>query len=82
MFMSSIELIDREILRLARATQRSAFIHTRRLSALYNVPEKSVRQELAKLAGENRIRLSGWQSREDFVANAPEGLAVRVDLVE
>jgi len=80
--MTSTELMSTEILRLTRATQRSAIIHTRRLSAFYNVSEKSVRQELAKLAGENRIRLAGWQSREEFVANAPENLAVRVDLVE
>jgi hypothetical protein len=81
MFMTPTELVDREILRLARAT-RSAFIHTRRLSTFYNIPEKSVRQELAKLAGENRIRLTNWQSREEFVASAPEDVAVRVDLVE
>lgn len=79
--MTPTELVDREILRLARTT-RSAFIHTRKLSAFYNVTEKSVRQELAKLAGENRIRLNCRQSREDFVANGPEGLSVRVDLVE
>ena len=80
--MTSTELMSREILRLTRATQRSAFINTRRLSAFYNVSEKSVRQELAKLAGENRIRLTGWQNRDDFVASAPENLAVRVDLLE
>lgn len=80
--MTSTELMSREILRLTSATQRSAFINTRRLSAFYNVSEKSVRQELAKLAGENRIRLTGWQNKEEFVASAPENLAVRVDLVE
>jgi hypothetical protein len=80
--MTSTELMSREILRLTRATQHSAFINTRRLSAFYNVSEKSVRQELAKLAGENRIRLTGWQNKEEFVANAPENLAVHVDLVE
>ena len=80
--MTPTELMSREILRLARATQCSAFIHTRRLSAFYNVSEKSVRQELAKLAGENRIRLTGWQNKEEFVASAPENLAVRVDLVD
>jgi DeoR/GlpR family transcriptional regulator of sugar metabolism len=71
-----------EILRLARATRDSAFISTQRLSAFYNVPEKSVRRELAKLADENRIRLAGGPSREEFIEKAPEGLAVRVDLVE
>jgi len=80
--MTSTELMRREILRLARATRHSAFISTRRLSAFYNVTEKCVRCEMAKLAEENRIRLSGWQSREDFIEKSPEGLAVRVDLVE
>jgi hypothetical protein len=72
----------REILRLAGATKHSAWIHPRRLSAFYNVPEKNVRQELAKLATENRIRLAKWQSNEEFLAKAPEGVAVKVDLVD
>jgi hypothetical protein len=72
----------REILRLARATRHSVFISTRRLSAFYNVPEKSVRRELAKLADENRIRLAGGENREEFFEKSPEGMAVRVDLVE
>jgi hypothetical protein len=81
-FMTSTELMRREILRLARATRHSAFISTRRLSAFYNVSEKCVLCEMAKLAEENRIRVAGWRNREDFVENSPEGLAVRVDLVE
>jgi hypothetical protein len=81
-FMTPTELIRREILRLARATRHSAFISTGRLSAFYNVPEKSVRRELANLADENRIRLTGGQSREEFIEKSPEGMAVRVDLVE
>jgi hypothetical protein len=80
--MTSTELMRREILRLARATRDSAFISTRRLSAFYNVTEKCVLCEMAKLAEENRIRVAGWRNREDFVENSPEGLAVRVDLVE
>jgi len=80
--MTSTELMRCEILRLARVTRRSAFISTRRLSAFYNVPEKSVRRELAKLADENQIRLASGQSREEFVEQSPEGMAVRVDLVE
>lgn len=80
--MTPTELMRREILRLAHASQRSAFISTRRLSAFYNVPEKSVRQEIANLAGENRIRLAGWQNREDFVTQYPEGMSVRVDLLD
>jgi len=80
--MNATEMMRREILRLAGATRRSAFINTRRLSAFYNVPERNVRQELAKLADENVIRLAGWQSKEQFLANEPEGAAVRIDLVD
>jgi len=80
--MTPTELMRREILRLARATRHSAFISTRRLSAFYNVSEKSVRHELAKLADENRIRLTGGENREEFIEKSVEGMAVRVDLVE
>jgi len=91
--MNSTEMMKREILRLAGATARSAFISVRRLSAFYNVPEKTVRRELTNMADENRIRLAGWdgrqvrplaewRNREEFVDNAPEGFPVRVELVE
>jgi len=91
--MNSTEMMKREILRLARATTRSAFISVRGLSAFYNVPEKTVRRELTNMAEENRIRLAGWdgrrvrplaewRNRDEFVENAPEGFPVRVELVE
>jgi len=80
--MTSTELMSREILRLARATRRSAFISTRRLSAFYNVTEKCVLCEMAKLAEENRIRVAGWRNWEEFVENSLAGMAIRVDLVE
>jgi hypothetical protein len=91
--MNSTEMMRRAILRLAGATTRSAFISVRRLSAFYNVPERTVRTELTKMAEENRIRLAGWdgrqvrplaewRNREQFVENAPEGFPVRVELVE
>lgn len=80
--MNSTEMMRREILRLAKVSHHSAFIFPKRLSAFYNLPEKSVRQELANLADENRIRLTGWQSKEEFMEKAIEGMAVRVDLVE
>ena len=67
---------------MARATRHSAFISTRRLSAFYNVPEKNVRRELAKLADEKRIRLRGGESREEFIEKSPEGMTVRIDLIE
>jgi hypothetical protein len=41
-----------------------------------------VRRELAKLADENHIRLTGGESREEFIEKSVEGMAVRVDLVE
>ena len=80
--MNSRDIMRREILRLARATERGAFISIRRMSAFYHVTEKSVRQELAGLAEENCIRLAGWRSREEFVERAAEGLAVRVEPVD
>jgi len=91
--MNYTEMIRHEILRLARVTQSSAFINVKRLSAFYNVTEKSVRCELTKLAEENRIRLTGWDGKEvrpmaewrnkdEFVEKAPEGIPVRVELVE
>jgi hypothetical protein len=80
--MTPNELLCREILRLVRVSQRSAFINPGRLSAFYHLPEKCVRQELAKLAQEKQIRLAGWQSHEEFVAKAQEGMSVRVDLLD
>ena len=91
--MNYTEMIRHEILRLARVTRSSAFINVKRLSAFYNVSEKSVRSELTKLAEENRIRLTGWDGKEvrpmaewrnkdEFVEKAPEGIPVRVELVE
>jgi DeoR/GlpR family transcriptional regulator of sugar metabolism len=83
----------REVLRLAEATQRSAFISVRRISAFYDISEKNVRRELASLAAENRIKLSGWDGREvrpqsewrnpeEFLENSPEGVPVRVELLD
>ena len=91
--MNSTELMRQEILRLARATRRSAFINVKRLSAFYNVPEVSVRSELTKLAEQKRIRLAGWDgkevrpmeewwSKDEFVERAPAGVPVKVELVE
>jgi hypothetical protein len=91
--MNSTEMMRREILRLAGATQRSAFISVKRLSAFYNVSEVGVLSELTKLADEKRIRLSGWDGKEvrpmaewrnkdEFVERAPAGVPVRVELVE
>lgn len=80
--MNSMELMRREILRLAKASSRSAFIHPLRLSRFYNLPEKSVRQELARLATEKHIRLAAWQNNEEFIDNAPEGEAVKIDLLD
>jgi DeoR/GlpR family transcriptional regulator of sugar metabolism len=62
--MNSTEMMKREILRLAGAMTRSAFISVRGLSAFYNVPEKTVRRELTNMPEENRIRLAGWDGRQ------------------
>jgi hypothetical protein len=91
--MNSTEMMKREILRLAGAMTRSAFISVRGFSVFYNVPEKTVRRELTHMAEENRIPLAGWhgrqvrplaewRNRDEFVENAPEGFPVRVELVK
>lgn len=91
--MNSTEMIRREILRLAGATRKSAFINVKRLSAFYNVTEVKVRSELTKLAEEKRIRLAGWdgkevrpmsewRSKDEFVEKSPAGVPARVELLE
>jgi hypothetical protein len=62
--VDSFETVRRELLRLAGAERRSAYINTRRISAFYAMPEKSVRRELTKLAEQKKIRLAGWDGRE------------------
>jgi Mn-dependent DtxR family transcriptional regulator len=62
--MDSSETVRREILRLAGIKRQSVCINTRRISDFYNIPEKSVRRELTKLAEEKLIRLAGWDGRE------------------
>jgi hypothetical protein len=62
--MTSSATLRRELLRLAGARRHPACISTRRISAFYNVPEKSVRRELAKLAEDKIIHLSGWDGRQ------------------
>lgn len=56
--------LRRELLRLAGARLHPACISTRRISAFYSVPEKLVRRELAKLADDKLIHLSGWDGRQ------------------
>ena len=58
--MSSIERVRVEILRLARAGNCRACIRTQQLSALFNLPEKRIKQELATLAEQKVIRLKSW----------------------
>lgn len=62
--MDSLQLVRREFLRLMRSKNHSLCINTRRISALYNLPEKTVRRELTKLAEEKMVRLAGWDGRE------------------
>jgi hypothetical protein len=91
--MDSLQRMRKEILRLVRIGHHSALIDVHRVSALYNIPEKSVREEIAKLADEKLIQLSGWDGREirpysswgsakEFVESQQDGGQLRVDLVE
>jgi len=58
--MTSPTTLRRELLRLAGARRHPACIDAKRISVFYNVPEKSVRRELAKLADDKVISLAGW----------------------
>jgi len=62
--MISPTTLRRELLRLAGARRHPAYINSKRISAFYNVPEKSVRRELAKLADDKIIYLAGWDGRQ------------------
>jgi len=62
--MISDEFVQREILRLAGNTHKSACISTRRISTFYNVPESRIRRQLTTLAEQNKITLTGWDGRE------------------
>ena len=62
--MDSLTLVRRELLRLVRSGKHSICINTRRVAALYNVSERSVRREVAKLAEEKGVRLAGWDGQE------------------
>ena len=81
--MDSFETVRRALLRLAGTEHRPAYINTRRISAFYGMPEKSVRRELTKLAELKMIRLAGWDGRElrPFTAwrNADEFIESRSD---
>ena len=91
--MISDEFVQREILRLAGNNHKSASISTKRISAFYNVPERRIRRQLAALAEQKKIRLTGWDGRgqrpysewanaEDFVNSHADGAHFRVDLLD
>jgi hypothetical protein len=91
--MISDEFVQREILRLAGNSHKSACISTRRFSAFYNVPEHRIRRQLTVLAEQKKIHLTGWDGRglcpysswanaEDFVNSQADGGHFRVDLLE
>jgi hypothetical protein len=62
--MNSFETMRNEILRLARPKGHPVYLDTRRISALYCVPERSVRIELARLATQRAIKLAAWDGRQ------------------
>lgn len=82
--MNQQQNVRKEILRLVKTRHNSACINTSRLSTFYHLPEREVRRELAKLAEERIIQLSGWDGRalrpyrewrdaDEFVSNAADG---------
>ena len=62
--MISPTTLRRELLRLAGARRHPTHIDSKRISVFYNIPEKSVRRELAKLADDKMIHLTGWDGRQ------------------
>ena len=91
--MDPMGTIRRELLRLAGTKHHPVCVNTRRISAIYNVPERSVRRELTKLAEEKRIHLAGWDGRqmrsfdswtsaEEFVESKLDEGHVHLDLWE
>jgi hypothetical protein len=91
--MISDEIVQREILRLAGNTHKSACISTRRISAFYNMPESRIRRQLTMLAEQKKIKLTGWDGRgprpysewanaEDFVNSHADGGHFHVELVD
>ncbi|HUL15543.1 MAG TPA: hypothetical protein VLV88_06080 [Terriglobales bacterium] len=91
--MIPVDQMRKEILRLVKARHNSAFIDVQRISVLYSIPEKKVRQELTKMADEKVIRLSGWDGKatraylptgdaEEFVASTQPGDHMHVDLLD
>lgn len=92
MNMNASEKLRKEILRLAGVRRHPACINTSRIAALYNFPEKAVRRELANLAEEKLIRLSGWDGRQlrpytawpsldEFINSTSDGGNLQVDLL-
>jgi hypothetical protein len=90
--MVSALTLKRELLRLAGARRHPACIDSKRVAAFYNVPEKLIWRELAKLADDQVIHLSGWDGRQmkpysswpnadSFVDSAPENCHFHVHLV-
>jgi hypothetical protein len=90
--MISVDKMRKEILRLVKARHNSAFIDIQRMSVMYNVPERKIREELTKLADEKVIRLAGWDGKgtraytsmgnaEEFVAST-QNSHLHVDLLE
>jgi hypothetical protein len=91
--MESLERMKKEILRLVKVGHHSAVIDVHRVSVMCHVPEKMVREEIAKLAEQKLIRVAGWDGREvrpysawssakEFVESQKDGGQLQVDLVE
>jgi hypothetical protein len=81
--MNSLEAMKREVLRLAKAGGNRACIRRHQLSAVFNLPEIRVRQELAGLAEQKLILLAGWDGHglRDYAtwANADEFIHSSLD---
>jgi hypothetical protein len=89
--MDSLDSVRCEILRLVKARRNTAFVRTQQLSRLCNVPEKRIRKELAELAQEKIVLISGWDGRQmrpieawsspdEFIESRMEGGYLRIEI--
>jgi hypothetical protein len=62
--MNPIADLRKEVLRLTKLQNRSVCFRVPQLAAIYNLPERRVREEFANLAQKHLIELSSWDGHE------------------
>lgn len=62
--MNPVADLRKEVLRLTKLQHHSVCFRVPQLAALYNLPERRVREEFANLAQKHLIELSSWDGRQ------------------